>query len=154
MEKNNRESKDKRVFRIDLISVAIAFHESKDGCIIVEQQMKLNPKRYETIEINGETAFKDRFTGYIIPESSLEKMCSTIGHGIPGYYTPPKQLDYCSYLMRARAELSKHWNEKYLLPYIQRPFDEYLSRLKGKETRSFPLFHTSFLTEISFFLMN
>jgi hypothetical protein len=56
---------------------------------------------------------------------------------VPGQAIPisPKQLNYCSYLMRARAELSKHWNEKYLLPYMQRPFDEYLSRLKGKETR-------------------
>ena len=135
MEKNNCESKNKHVLRIDLIQETVSIHERKDGSIIIEQQMKLDPKKYETIEINGETAFKDKFTGIVIPESVLEKMCSKIGHGIPGFYTPPKQLDYCAYLKKAKAELLKHWNEKYLLTNMQRPFDKFLSKLKGKETR-------------------
>lgn len=134
-EKKTGKKKESHVFRMDFIQEIVSSHKCEDGSVILEVQLKPNPKRYEVIEINGETAFKDKFTNKVIPESVLAKACEKMRHAVPVFYSPAKQLDYCSYLKERKAELLGNWDKKYLLPRRQRPFDEFLDEFNGKETR-------------------
>ena len=120
---------------MDFIPEVVSSQKCEDGSIMLEVQLKPDPKRHEIIEINGETPFKDKITNKVVPESALAKACKEMKQSIPIFHSPPKQLDYCSYLKKRKAELLENWDKKYLLPRNERPFDEFLDRFKGKETR-------------------
>jgi adenylate cyclase len=53
---------------------------------------------------------------------------------IPIVMTSPKQLDFCAYLKDRKAELLKNWNNRYILEPNQRPVEELLGKLSGRET--------------------
>lgn len=133
MGKVNQEKEKKRAMRMDFIHEVVLSRKCKDGTTEFVMKLTPNPKRYDFIEINGEVAFKDRFTGIAIHESALKNI--KMMHGAPIFYSPPKQPDYCSYLKERKAELLGHWDEKYPLMDTQRPFEGFLSKLRGKDTQ-------------------
>ena len=120
-------------FRMDFIPKVVKFIEQEDGSTVVGIKMILDPKRYETAEIDGEIIYKDKFTGYVIPSSELEKMKTQ--QNTPIYYSPPKQKDYCSHLKENKKELLQNWNQEYQLSDNFEPLKNHLQKLKGKDSR-------------------
>lgn len=130
---SNEKNKKRSPFRMDFIQEVVKYKELEDGSMVATVKWTLNPKRYETIEINGEIVYKDKFTDYIIPISALEKM--KFRQNAPFYCSPPKQEDYCSYLKKNKAELLEKWNQKYELKDKLEPLKDHLKKLKGRESR-------------------
>lgn len=138
MKRDNKEKEKKHPMRMDFIQEIVSSREREDGSVEFKVILTPDPKRYDTIKINGEVAFRDKFTDIVIRESALENM--KMMHGAPIFYSPPKQPDYCSYLKERKAELLEHWDETYPLINTQRPFEELLAKLGGKETQIVILF--------------
>ena len=130
---NNKKIDNKLPFRMDFIQEVEKYTEQEDGSVVFTLKMTLDPKRYETIEINGEIAYKDKFTGYVIPSSELEKM--KFQPNAPFYHSPPKQEDYCSYLKKNKTELLQNWDQEYQLRDNFEPLKDHLQKLKGKDSK-------------------
>jgi len=130
--KNNKNS-ELRPIRMDFIQNVVKTEKQEDGSMIAMIELIPNPKRYDTIEIEGEIAYKDKFTNYVIPSSALEK--TSFMKGAPIYYSPPKQEDYRSYLEQNKSELLKNWNKEYKLKEDQEPLKSHLKLLRGKKSQ-------------------
>ena len=92
----NKESDKEFNFRMDFITEVEKSTEKEDGSMVTTVGMIPDPKRYKTVEVDGEIVYEDKFTGYKIPLNMLEKI--KFQQNAPVWYTPPKQEDYCSYL--------------------------------------------------------
>ena len=130
---DDKENKKERPFRMDFIQEVVKSEKQENGSTVLMIEMIPDPKRYDTIEIDGEVAYMDRFTNDVIPMSALKNI--KMMHGAPIYYSPPKQGDFCSYLKERKAELLENWNKEYPLMDTKGSLEELLRELKGKDSQ-------------------
>lgn len=130
---DSKESDKNFDFRMDFIQEVVKSTEKEDGSMIATIRLIPDPKRYKTVEVDGEIIYEDRFTGYKIPLNALEKI--KYQQNTPVYYSPPKQEDYCSYLKKNKTELLQNWNQKYQLRDDFEPLKNHLKKLNGKDTK-------------------
>jgi len=123
--------------RIDFIAKVDSL-EDKGNLVSYSVILEPDPKRYEKIQLNGEVAYKDKFTNVVFSQKVLEQAFNE-SQELPIFYSP--QLEkICSYLKRVKAELSANWDKDYELRETRIPAQEYLEELVGKETRIVTLY--------------
>jgi len=125
--KTNQERNSSRLRRIDFIFEIL----SEDDHMIVSTP---DPKKYDLIEVNGEPAYQDKFTGEVISKSELEDLINQNYDTIRFIQKDQKQ-EYCSYLRQRRLELLDRWDERYESNDGQLPTNKILEKLSGEDTR-------------------
>jgi len=133
LKKNTK--KTETPIRFDFVQKVESYEKTPDG-LLVTFSMILDPKRYETIEVNGKKAYKDKNTGEIIPEKVLESALSKVSpdNPLPIYSSPPKRNDPCNYLLEKKKEIEKNWNgQDTTLNNGSNSIDTLLTQLAGKD---------------------
>jgi len=118
---------------MDFVMKPISFVENEKS-LYVEFVLELDPRRYDTIEIDGKRAYVDKSTRIAIIEEDLLKSLPSM-NGIPILYDRPKQLDYHSYLKERKTELAEFWDKKLSLDNFTNPIEHILNKLKDKDTQ-------------------
>jgi adenylate cyclase len=116
--------------RIDYKIIA-AEEIEENGARCLRLELIMDPDRYETIEENGETKFRDKNTGLVFSESVLKAAASQAGT-LPIYDTSPKKQAF-EYVQERRRNLSQHWDEKLDLPQVNSALVTRLGELLGTE---------------------
>ena len=123
----------KKSIRMDFIQESVHICELPDGSPGFEAKLRLDPEKYDEIEVDGEKAYRDKYTGMVIPLKVIAESAEGL-KGVPIYCSPPKQNDASIYLREAKAELMANWDKKYQLQKTKPAFNEFLKENTGKET--------------------
>ncbi len=118
--------------RMDFELNIISNTTNADGSLTAYVEMIPDPNRYEKFEKNGEIFYKDKFTDLVIPLKVLAdgwEKCD----GLPIYYSPPKQGDYCEYIKTEKKNLLRKWKKRYNLQPSEIKINDFLKDVTGSE---------------------
>lgn len=128
------EKKRSDIHRIDFKIEVLSKEKNDEGGSRFSCALIPDPLRYEVIEKDGKTEWKDKFTGIVFGEEILESLASQM-EGTPIYWSPPKGKDIIAFLRMQRDEIITHWDERYELEGPLRPLEGILSEFIGKNLR-------------------
>lgn len=120
--------------RIDFQMKILGEKRADDGSTCLSVALIPDSSRYETIEKDGKTVWKDRFTGICFGEEILASLANQM-KDTPLYWNPPKGTDIVAFLRSQRDDIVAHWDERYEMNGPLRPLEEILAGLIGQKTR-------------------